>query len=262
MQMHDLLKDKKSRQFGTLFLLRVWFFHCFTFYWVYRMMRSRIIGIGWRNVWSHWLLKKYKPEIWLCWQLLAEIAVEEKDKEVKSRKDVLSSIVQERMNVNRSLKQRGLEMEVKNQLLTHKASIQVQEVEARKIEMIVIFSWRNGKQHRKLLLRKRRKYGRNEDEARNIFVKELRTIFSLSTMLVCHLTMEVIWKDSRLGDWWVTREDLPRYCQIHQEAYPWQARRFVSRFCVFAHCWWWRNWHSLQIPWSSFGSTWCNLLTR
>jgi hypothetical protein len=57
-----------------------------------------------------------------------------------------------------------------------------------------------GKQRRESLQRKRRKYGRNEAEARNDFVEELKTIFSRSTMLVCHLIMEVIWKDCRLGD--------------------------------------------------------------
>ena len=64
--------------------------------------------------------------------LLAEIAIEEKDDEFQSLKDVLSAIIQERMDINRLLKQRGLEMEVRTQLSTRKASIQAQELEARK----------------------------------------------------------------------------------------------------------------------------------
>jgi hypothetical protein len=64
--------------------------------------------------------------------LLAEIAVEEKEEEFKSLKDVLSTIIRERMAINQLLKQRGLETEVRKQHLSHKASIQVAQVEARK----------------------------------------------------------------------------------------------------------------------------------
>jgi hypothetical protein len=35
---------------------------------------------------------------------------------------------------------------------------------------------------------------------RNTFVAELKTILSMSTMLVCHLIMKVIWNDRQLGD--------------------------------------------------------------
>ena len=72
--------------------------------------------------------------------LLAEIAVEEKEEEFKGRKEVLSTIVLERMAINRLLKQRGLETEVRKQHLSRKASIQAEQVEARKKEMTVIFS--------------------------------------------------------------------------------------------------------------------------
>ena len=64
--------------------------------------------------------------------LLAEIAVEEKDEEHKTMKEILMSIVQERIVINRSLKERGLETDIRNQLRTRKASILAEEVEARK----------------------------------------------------------------------------------------------------------------------------------
>jgi hypothetical protein len=44
------------------------------------------------------------------------------------------------MAINRLLKQRGLETEVRKQHLSRKASIQAEQVEARKKEMTVIFS--------------------------------------------------------------------------------------------------------------------------
>jgi hypothetical protein len=64
--------------------------------------------------------------------LLAEIAVEEKEEEFKGRKEVLSTIVLEQMAINWLLKQRGLETEVRKQHLSRKASIQAEQVEARK----------------------------------------------------------------------------------------------------------------------------------
>jgi hypothetical protein len=64
--------------------------------------------------------------------LLAEIAVEEKEEEFKSLKHVLSTIDQDQLAINRLLKQRGLETEVRSQHLSCKASIQAGQVEARK----------------------------------------------------------------------------------------------------------------------------------
>jgi hypothetical protein len=64
--------------------------------------------------------------------LLAEIAIEEKYEELKTLKEILTTIVQERIDINSSLKQRGLETDVRNQLRTRKASILSEEVEARK----------------------------------------------------------------------------------------------------------------------------------
>jgi hypothetical protein len=54
--------------------------------------------------------------------LLAEIAVEEKEEEFKGWKEVLSTIVLEQMAINRLLKQRGLETEVRKQHPSRKAS--------------------------------------------------------------------------------------------------------------------------------------------
>ncbi len=65
--------------------------------------------------------------------ILAEIAVEEKDDELMSHNDVLSGIVQDQIDINLLLRQRGLETKVRRQLLICKATIQSQEVEARKI---------------------------------------------------------------------------------------------------------------------------------
>jgi hypothetical protein len=64
--------------------------------------------------------------------LLAEIAVEKKEDEFKGRKEVLSTIVLEQMAINRLLKQRGLETEVRKQHLRRKARIQAKQVETRK----------------------------------------------------------------------------------------------------------------------------------
>jgi hypothetical protein len=64
--------------------------------------------------------------------LLAEIAVEEKEEEFKTVKDVLLTILQEQMTINQLLKQRGLETEVRKQHLSRKASIQAKLVEARR----------------------------------------------------------------------------------------------------------------------------------
>jgi hypothetical protein len=47
---------------------------------------------------------------------------------------------------------------------------------------------------------KEREVQKNEDEVRNGFGEELKTPFSLTTMLVCQLIMEVIWKAHQLGD--------------------------------------------------------------
>jgi hypothetical protein len=53
---------------------------------------------------------------------------------------VLSAIIQDRIDVNRLLKQRGLQVEVKARLLTRKAGTQAQELTTKKIEMTVTSS--------------------------------------------------------------------------------------------------------------------------
>jgi hypothetical protein len=65
--------------------------------------------------------------------LLAEIAVEEKDDELQSLKDALLAIIQDRMDVNKLLRQRGLQMEVRAGLTNRKAGIQAEELDTRKL---------------------------------------------------------------------------------------------------------------------------------
>jgi hypothetical protein len=93
--------------------------------------------------------------------LLAEIAVDEKEEEFKGQKQVLSTMVLEQMTINRLLKQRGLETEVRKQHLSCIASIQAEQVEASRSKknnhMTVIFRGSNRKNPRKVLLHKRRK---------------------------------------------------------------------------------------------------------
>jgi hypothetical protein len=104
------------------------------------------------------------------------------------------------MAINRLLKQRGLETEVRKQHLSRKASIQAEQVEARKKRDDCDIQLKQRKASQKTASAKETEVRKKRGQGEKRLWRGIEDTIFTDYMLACQLIMEVIWKAHQLRD--------------------------------------------------------------